>query len=269
MSDSDKSTAKQDRLSVGIKLNNDNYVVWEFAMSVMLKARRLNSVLSGGGTANKKADMMLAIHFKKMIDPASKFDAAILNDRDLGASEPTAAVDSDWASCRDTARSVSGFIVTLRGAVITWRSKQQTVVATSSSHAEYIAASELSREMVWIRMLLTEIGFKLTSPSIVFEDNMAAESMTRNDGVTDRSKHINVKWHYVRQCVREGLLQFDRVNGRENPADALTKAATGDMTAILLRAAGISEIQPARRGRLVELTPPRTGVTQTGNDSDL
>ena len=83
-------------------------------------------------------------------------------------------------------------------------------------------------------MLLTDIGFDLRYPSVVHEDKL-----TKNDGVTDKSKHINVRFHYIRQCVRDGTLRFVRIAGKDNPADFLTKAGSAESARALLSAAGV------------------------------
>ncbi|CEP01473.1 hypothetical protein PBRA_002079 [Plasmodiophora brassicae] len=184
----------------------------------------------------------VGIIYAKSKTPATEFDPMALNKDNVKESEPRAAVDSDFAMDPDTSKSVTGFIVTLMDAAVSWRSKQQSLVATSSAHAEYVAASELAREVVWVRMLLTDIGFTLTDPSIVLEDNTAAEQMVKTLGVTDRNKHIRVKWHYVRECVQEGLLRFERVASKNNPADALTKPTTREPVEVMKRAAGMGRV---------------------------
>lgn len=161
------------------------------------------------------------------------------------ACEPTAAVDSDFATDVEPSRSVSGYVITIAGGAVSWRSKMQSTVATSSCHAEYVAASELSRELMWSRYLLTEIGMEMSLPSIVYEDNTAAKIMTSNVGVTDRSKHIRVKVHYVRECVTEGAIALSQIRSADNPADALTKASKIESINALKKAAGIVDAEEA------------------------
>ena len=160
-------------------------------------------------------------------------------------------MDSDFGNNLETGKSTSGQLITIKGAAIGWRSKGQTVVTTSSCHAEYVAACECCREIIWARMMMGQIGFRLRWPSIVMEDNHAAELMTRNDGISDRSKHIQLKWHYVRQCVRDGSVRFCRVANKENPADALTKAFTKESLTVMLNAAGVRR-EGSRSRRLTE-----------------
>jgi hypothetical protein len=86
---------------------------------------------------------------------------------------PRAAVDSDIGNDVDESKSVTGYVVFING-IVSWKSKRQPIVATSTCYAEYIATSEVARELAWIRMLLIEIGFKLSRASPVLEDNAAA-----------------------------------------------------------------------------------------------
>jgi hypothetical protein len=81
-------------------------------------------------------------------------------------------------------------------------------------------------------------------PSIVLEDNTAAELMTRNVGVTDRPKHIQQRWHYIRQCVQDGTFRFERLKSKENPSDALTKASSSEMMEVMFRATGLRITSP-------------------------
>src|SRR6185312_7628301 len=90
---------------------------------------------------------------------------------------PRAAVDSDFGNDVDESKSVTGYVVFINE-IVSWKSKRQSIVATSTCYAEYIAASEVARELAWIRMLLIEIGLKLNRVSPVLKDNAAAEFIT-------------------------------------------------------------------------------------------
>ena len=97
-------------------------------------------------------------------------------------------------------------MINLLGTAVSWRSKLLKLVATSTCNGEYIAAFEGAREVFWLRMLLKEIGFDLTGPSIMLEDNVAAKWTAETIGITDANKHIRVKFHWVRQCMEDGAL---------------------------------------------------------------
>ncbi|KMS94309.1 hypothetical protein BVRB_022700, partial [Beta vulgaris subsp. vulgaris] len=106
----------------------------------------------------------------------------------------------------------------------------------------YVAACEAAREVVWMRTLLQEIGFVIKFPSVMLEDNAAAKLTAETVGVTDANKHIQVKWHFVRECVRDGILKMITVMSRSNPTDALTKAPTTQSLTVMMEAAGMKNV---------------------------
>ena len=154
----------------------------------------------------------------------SEFRPLLLNDGDT--TEPSACTDSDFANDPDTGKSVGGMIVSLCGTAVAWRSKLQSVVATSTCHAEYVAMFEGAREVHWMRMLLEGIGFVLKNPSVISVDNAAAKMTAESVGISDANKHIKVKYHRVRECVSDGIIQLRTVASKNNPSDGLTKAPT-------------------------------------------
>ena len=177
---------------------------------------------------------------------ASRFDP-----RALGC-EPSAAVDSDFSNDPDTSKSVGGMLITIFGTAVSWRSKLLKLVATSTCHAEYIAAFECAKKIVWLRMLLQDIGFHLLGPSVLLEDNAAAKHTAETVGISDANKHIRVKFHWLRQCVNDGTLTLAAVPSKKNPADALTKAPTKETLGVLMAGAKMSSVgQSIRPGRLI------------------
>jgi hypothetical protein len=131
--------------------------------------------------------------------------------------------DSDWAGDRDTRRSTSGFGFILADALISWRSKLQTSVALSSTEAEYMACCFATREAVWLRRLLKEAGLQVQAPTILHEDNSGCVSLAGNWRADQRTKHIDVQYHYVREQVEAKTVQLKRVATNKMIADALTK----------------------------------------------
>ncbi len=107
--------------------------------------------------------------------------------------------DADYAGDCDTRRSTSGFVFVLNGAAVTWASRRQPIVALSTMESEYIAASDPSREVIWLRRLLHELGIEQTNPTPLLCDNESAISLTRNPESHKRSKHIDVRYHFIRE----------------------------------------------------------------------
>ena len=131
--------------------------------------------------------------------------------------------DSDWAGDVVSRRSTTGFVFLLNGGAVSWRSKLQSSVAKSSVEAEYMAASDAVAEALWMRTLLADFG--LTDVKVqMWGDNEGALSMMRNQRVSNRTKHIDVRYHFVRERVESGEIVYGQVPSAANRADGLTKA---------------------------------------------
>ena len=140
--------------------------------------------------------------------------------------------DSDWATCKDSRKSTSGWIIQLGGATIAYSSKRQRIIAQSTQEAEYVAAAELSNELVWVQRLLTEILTKLGKAELnigqkrtaIMIDNDSARLLSKNPEHHRVAKHFGIRYHVLRQRVKEGTLHLERVNSKDNTADIFTKA---------------------------------------------
>lgn len=138
--------------------------------------------------------------------------------------------DSDWAGCRATRRSTGGFLFTMCGGPITWRSKKQRVVATSTCEAEYIAAYDGVKEAVWLSSLLLQItGVRSFVPIKLFIDNQGSIDMASSNAVNARNKHIDIRYHYVRDAVSQKRVQLEYIPNQLQVADPLTKALSRDL----------------------------------------
>ena len=132
-------------------------------------------------------------------------------------------VDADWASDVNDRKSTSGFVFMLGGAAISWSSKKQTSVALSSTEAEYIAAAHATKEVVWLRRLLTELSLDLSPPTILHVDNQSAIAIARNPEFHDRTKHIEVRHHFLRHKVEAEEICLEYISTEDQVADVLTK----------------------------------------------
>jgi hypothetical protein len=133
--------------------------------------------------------------------------------------------DADWASCADERKSHSGYLVCVGETPVIWRSIKQKCVSLSTQEAEYIALTECGKELQWITQLLEEVGLKkfYRYPVKIKCDNQAAIALASNPKLTSRSKHIDLKYHYVRNLVLEKMIHIEYVPTQENNADVLTK----------------------------------------------
>ena len=133
--------------------------------------------------------------------------------------------DADWAGEVVGARSTSGSLLMIGGAAIYWRSGKQPTVALSSTEAEYIAASETTRTIKSARVFLAHLGWAQSESTPLYIDNQTAIRMSSEEGYDeDRRKHINVKYHYIVECVKEGYIKPVWVPTEQQLADIFTKS---------------------------------------------
>ena len=132
--------------------------------------------------------------------------------------------DSDLAGDVNDRKSTSGLIFFLAGGPIAWQSAKQKVVALSSCEAEYIAAAGAACEAVWLARLLAElIGGAVLAPKLKV-DNKSTIALMKNPVHHDRSKHIDVKFHFIRECCDRKLIDVEFVGTELQLGDILTKA---------------------------------------------
>ena len=134
----------------------------------------------------------------------------------------SAWTDSDWASDPYTRRSQTGFFLKLANGIFSWTSHAQKTIAHSSTEAEYMALSDCSRQVVWVRNLLGELGYKLEAIPIA-GDNQGSIFLSSNPVTSKLSKHIDIRYHYIREVIERGLVKVEFIEGSNNPADLLTK----------------------------------------------
>ena len=136
-------------------------------------------------------------------------------------------VDSDFAGDLDKRKSTTGYVFTLAGGAVSWVSKLQTVVALSTTEAEYMAATQACKESVWIQRLLEELGHKQEKITL-FCDSQSALHIARNPAFHSRTKHIGVQYHFVREVVEDGCVDMQKIHTSENLADVMTKPINTD-----------------------------------------
>jgi hypothetical protein len=139
---------------------------------------------------------------------------------------PAVYVDADWAGDVETRKSTSGFVAMMSGGAIAWGARQQEVVALSSAESEYISMCNGARETVWLRRLLKGLGVvpDMEKPTMMLVDNQAAMALAQTASVNRRNKHIDVRFHYIRQAIEDGVLTPRYLPTDEMAADMLTKA---------------------------------------------
>uniref|UniRef100_A0A453EM98 Retrovirus-related Pol polyprotein from transposon TNT 1-94 n=1 Tax=Aegilops tauschii subsp. strangulata TaxID=200361 RepID=A0A453EM98_AEGTS len=131
--------------------------------------------------------------------------------------------DSDLAGDVDDRKSTTGMIFFLGGSPITWATQKQRVVALSSCEAEYVAAASAACQAVWLARLLGELLNREPDRVLLKVDNQSAIALCKNPVFHERSKHIDIRYHYVRSCVEEEQISVEHVRTEAQLADILTK----------------------------------------------
>lgn len=133
--------------------------------------------------------------------------------------------DADYAGDVTTRKSTSGFCFLFNGGMISWNSSLQHCVAQSTTESEYVAASEATKELVWLKRLFSELMPKIMDGEIdFFMDNISAIRLVKNPEFHKRTKHIDVRYHFIRQKFEEGAFDLQHVSTKEMIADVFTKA---------------------------------------------
>ena len=143
----------------------------------------------------------------------------------------TGYTDADWGNCKIDRRSFSGYVFTMSQAAVSWSSKKQRTVALSSTEAEYMALTEAAREALHLSNFVKEIGLKGFSEITIYNDNQSAGKLAQNPMFHGRSKHIDIRHHFIRQVIRENPVELEYMPTEEMTADVLTKPLSGPKTA--------------------------------------
>ena len=145
-----------------------------------------------------------------------------LHSQNMKQTNLIAYCDSDWAGDKGDGKSTSGCVIRFNGDVMNWLSKKQKSVAQSSAEAEYIAAAETTKELLWYRSWISEVLFEFPV-GVIHCDNQAAIILTKNDTIHERSKHIRLRYHFIRDEIKKNHVQIKWVKSADQQADILTK----------------------------------------------
>ncbi|KAG8493847.1 hypothetical protein CXB51_011132 [Gossypium anomalum] len=132
-------------------------------------------------------------------------------------------VDADFVGDLDRRRSLTGYVFTIGGCAISWKATLQTTVTLSTTEAEYMAITEACKEAIWLKGLFSELNEDLQI-STVFCDSQSAIFLTKDQMFHERTKHIDVRYHFVRDIIARGDIVVSKISTHENPADMMTKS---------------------------------------------
>jgi hypothetical protein len=126
---------------------------------------------------------------------------------------------------KDSRRSTIGYVFTIGGTIISCISKLQKVLALSTTEAEYVAAIEASKEMIWLQSFMEELRKKQEN-SRLYCENKSAVHIAKNSSFHSNTKNIQIKFHFIRSILEDGHLKLENIHTSQNPAEMLTKGVT-------------------------------------------
>ncbi|KAK2993029.1 hypothetical protein RJ640_001592 [Escallonia rubra] len=150
--------------------------------------------------------------------------------------------DADWAGCPMTRKSTTGYIIFLGSSPVSWRAKKQTVVSRSSAEVEYRAMATTTSEIIWLKQLLQDLEVSCTTPVSLFCDNRAAIHIAANPVFHERTKHMEIDCHFIRQHIQSQTIATKSISSQDQLADIFTKALGHDRFHQLLGKLGISTL---------------------------
>jgi hypothetical protein len=145
----------------------------------------------------------------------------------------SAYCDADWGGDLTSRRSTTGYCTFINDNLISWQTKRQPTVALSSAEAEYMAICDVAKEIMWVRMILAELHLDVVTPTIIYVDNKSAITMSENNSDHERTKHIDIKHHFIRDLVNDGSIALKWISTNEQLADVFTKTLTAPTYTLL------------------------------------
>ncbi|TYK16910.1 integrase [Cucumis melo var. makuwa] len=150
--------------------------------------------------------------------------------------------DSDWGGNVDDHKSTSGYVFSMGSGVFSWTSKKQSVVALSTTEAEYISLAAAGCQTLWLRWMLKELKCIQKCETVLFCDNGSAIALSKNPVFHGRSKHIRIKYHFIRDLVKDGEVIVKYCKTQDQVADIFTKALKFDLFVKFRGKLGVAQV---------------------------
>ena len=136
--------------------------------------------------------------------------------------------DADWAGDADNRQSTSRYVFKVANSTVSWSSKKEATVTKSATGAEYVALSQATQEAIYLRKLLADLDCKADSPTVLKEDNQGAIELSRNPRFHNRTKHIDVAFHFIRERIASNDVKVVYCPSNDMLADIMTKELVRD-----------------------------------------
>jgi hypothetical protein len=229
---SEEDKAKVDVRKFGELIGSLQYLAQGTRPDIAYATSRLASVLNDPG--EKHYNMGLRV--VRYLNTTRTYGITLGGDSPVALSGMS---DSDFANCIDTRRSVSGYAYTLGHGAVSWSSRKQDIVTTSTTEAEYVAMCNATKEAVWLRSLLDEIGYGQPKSTLICADNQSSIVLSEDQANHTRTKHIDLRYHFVRERTLLGEVHFRYVKSCDNVADVFTKALPYPAFSLLRKRLGV------------------------------
>ena len=215
----DEKTQSMYRSGVGTLL----YLTKHSRPDITNPVRELSKSMDGASMA-QVTEMYRVINFVLEMKTLGLRMVPIFND---GVWKLEALSDSDFANDKDTRYSVYGYIIYFCGVPVAWKSKSMKSVVLSTTEAEYVAVSEVVKEIKFLYQMLRSVEIKVPLPIKVQVDNVGAIWLANNSSVSERTKHVDLRAHFVRDMIKDQVIEINFVKSAENDSDIMTKNQQG------------------------------------------
>lgn len=147
--------------------------------------------------------------------------------------------DADYVGDMDSRKSTSGYLMKFAGGAVSWQSNLQKCISLSTTDAEYIEAVETCKEVLWVKNFLKELGHKQGRYNL-FRDSQSAIHLAKNSSLHSRTKHIEVRYHWIREVLSSKLLQHEKIHTDQNGAHMMTKILPKEKLQVCSQVAGMT-----------------------------
>lgn len=175
----------------------------------------------------------------KYLNGTKGFKLSISTSQQISNQMVLAYSDANWAEDRSSRKSNSGMIVQINGGTVAWSSRKQDVVSLSSTEAEFYALAETAKEVAWVTKILAELNVSTSDPVKIMSDNQSCIKMIENEKFSNRTKHIDTRYHYVKDMIGKKEIVLEYCPTEYNVADLFTKPLAGTKISFLRELAGL------------------------------